>query len=116
MGEFLLIISILLLLGGSVALLLLPAVALFSVSIICLGVGLGLGVPAGIVYHVRLYRHLRAAGPIPSMLWLFPTRLHEQIEARARTRVLAPFRWGAAGFVLVLLGCLLLVAAMIKLQ
>ena len=72
------------------------------------GVGLLVGLPTGLWYHVLLYRALRPRGALARGWWLRPDRLHGLLETDERRRVMRPFRWGAAGFVLSIVGCLLL--------
>lgn len=69
--------------------------------------GLGFGVPTGLVYHLALRRALRAAGRLPARWWLRPTALHDELPRADRARVLAWCAAGAAGFVVSVLGCVL---------
>lgn len=69
--------------------------------------GLLLGTPTGIWYHVRLYRAMRAHGPLPATWWLRPDRLHQALSDEERSWVKAPFYAGAVGFVMAVLGCVL---------
>lgn len=95
------------LLGGLVAL---PA--LFSVvpweltfggGCVLVALGMAVGVPAGALYHLQLWRVLRPG----RLWWLHPTALHARLEGEARARVLRWFRVGAVGFVMAMLGCVL---------
>ena len=70
-------------------------------------VGLLVGTPTGVWYHVRLYRAMRKRGPLPSTWWLRPDRLHDALDATEKASVKVPFYAGAAGFVMAVLGCLL---------
>jgi hypothetical protein len=100
---------------GVVALLVATVVAVPAlVSVIAWNVPLGLGVtlvvlgivvgvPAGIVYHLRLYRALHPA----SGWWLHPTALHTQLSDAQRTGVMRWFRVGALSFILAIVGCAL---------
>jgi hypothetical protein len=74
-------------------------------AVVALAVGLLLGVPAGLLYHLRLYALAR---PRPSgRWWLHPTAHHGLLPAPARPEVLFWFKLGAAGFVLAVAGCAL---------
>lgn len=67
--------------------------------------GLVVGLPASLFYHVAIWR---AAQPVPPpRWWLNPTSLHGRLSARDRQRVLGWFRVGAVGFVMALVGCAL---------
>jgi hypothetical protein len=82
----------------------LPWEVTFGLGIALIALGLAIGVPAGALYHVRLYREVR---PARAGWWLHPTALHAQLDERNRARVLAWFKVGAAGFVLAITGCAL---------
>ena len=69
--------------------------------------GMLVGVPTGLVYHVALYRALRPRGALPARWWVAPLKLHPRLEARDRRRVMPWFWLGAAGFLLTCLGCVL---------
>lgn len=73
--------------------------------------GLAFGVPTGLVYHLALRRALLGAGVLPARWWLHPTALHDAIPAPARRRVLAWCGAGAAGFLVTVLGCVLVALA-----
>jgi len=96
------------LVGGAALLTYAPWDWLFGGGVMLAILGLALGVPTGFWYHVRLYRAVRPGGPVPRMWWLRPDRLHDRIAATARAHVMRPFYWGAVGFVLSIVGCLLL--------
>jgi hypothetical protein len=67
--------------------------------------GLGLGIPTSLVYHVKLARVLAARGELPPRWWLSPTRLHVCLRGAERRAVLRWFYVGGAGFVITLAGC-----------
>jgi hypothetical protein len=71
------------------------------------GLGLLLGVPTGVWYHVRLYRALRARGVVASLWWLSPGKHHGFLSKEELRPVMRPFYAGAVGFVLAVLGCVL---------
>lgn len=69
--------------------------------------GMLLGVPAGVLYHVALHRALRPRGALPARWWVAPLELHPRLEALDRRRVMPWFWLGAAGFLVTCLGCAL---------
>jgi hypothetical protein len=73
----------------------------FGVALVVLG--MAIGVPAGALYHARLYRLVRPTGK----WWLHPTALHERLKEAERPRVMSAFKLGAAGFVIAIAGCAL---------
>lgn len=74
--------------------------------------GLVGGVPAGLWYHVRLYRSL--SGAAPRRWWWRPTTLHGRLGAADRRRVMPWFYLGAAGFLLALAGCVLVAIGVLR--
>jgi hypothetical protein len=100
------------LLAAGVSLVLLAAAAgdggvhlLFVVGAGAIALGLAAGVPAGIAYHIALYRALATLGTVLRRWWCHPAPLHDHIPPAARPSVLAWFRAGAAGFLLATAGC-----------
>ncbi|MEM7411779.1 MAG: hypothetical protein AAF430_16230 [Myxococcota bacterium] len=102
---------------GAVALLALlgwlgPAVSALGwmqAGAVCIGAGLLLGVPTGVVYHWRLAAVLRARECLPARWWLRPVSLHGRLLPGERRSVHRWFFLGGAGFLLTLLGCALVV-------
>ena len=70
-----------------------------------MALGLAVGLPAGLAYHARLHRALGEGRP--RGWWLRPTALHARLAPSAWRAVRPPFVLGAAGFLIILLGCLL---------
>ena len=68
--------------------------------------GLAFGVPTGFLYHLLLRRSLLRRGPLPTRWWLQPTRFNPTLPVGDRRRVLGFCYAGAAGFLVTLLGCL----------
>lgn len=105
----------LLLVGGVVAvtmglaalLALVPWLWLFGAGLVMLAFGVFVGVPAGVWYHVMLYR-LAPRAALTRGWWLRPTALHDALGPGERPPVLWWFRLGAAGFGAVVLGAVLL--------
>jgi hypothetical protein len=74
----------------------------FGLGVALIGLGMAIGVPAGAMYHVRLWRAVRPTG---TRWWLHPTGLHPHLGDGERPSVMRWFKLGAAGFVLAILGC-----------
>ena len=106
------LVGLLVLLGSLAAFASLKLVFLLGVA--CIALGLCVGMPAGAYYHVKLYQLLRVRGPVPRRFWLQPTSYHGELE-RSQWRSIAPwFFLGGAGFVLIVLGCLIVLVAVWK--
>jgi len=108
------------LLAAAVALVLLAAAAgdgvvrlLYVSGAGAVALGLAAGIPAGILYHVKLFRALASLGTIDPRWWWHPTRLHGSLPAAGRCAVMPWFRAGAAGFLLAMAGCALILAAVL---
>jgi hypothetical protein len=93
------------LVGGGLLLPLLSWTTVLELGAAGVVLGFALGIPASLVYHVKLARALGARGELPPRWWLSPTRLHGRLRAAERRPVLCWFFAGGAGFVLTLLGC-----------
>lgn len=115
MIEALLVLGSLVLLGllGFVAPLVPPGGWIGAGWIAAAG-GLAVGVPTGLVYHVRLARALARRGRLPPRWWLRPTALHGALEPEDRRRVLPWCTAGAAGFLATVAGCLAIVAGVVS--
>lgn len=105
MGELTIaggIAAVLLLAGWAAALL---ATGLgFFLGFALLAFGLTLGLPAGAVYHLLLYRTLRGQGGVPARWWVAPHRLHGRLSGPQGRRVRVWFALGVVGFCGVLVG------------
>ncbi|HET8580197.1 MAG TPA: hypothetical protein VFL31_04290 [Nitrospiraceae bacterium] len=77
-----------------------------------LAVGLLTGVPAGLWYHLVLYRALAHRITLPPKWWIKPIALHPQLAQKDMARIKPWFRLGGFGFALSLAGGL---AAMVGL-
>ena len=84
---------------------LVPWAALVQAGALVAALGLALGVPGGLVYHLRLRAALLRRDALPRRWWVEPVRLHRHLSDAERRRVMPPFTLGAAGFVLTMLGC-----------
>jgi hypothetical protein len=98
-------------LGAMAALALLPWPWLLEAGAVLTALGFAVGLPPALVYHLRLRAALLRRGRLVRRWWLEPTRLHRFLETEDRRRVMPWFTAGAAGFVLVVLGCVLVVLA-----
>jgi hypothetical protein len=76
--------------------------------------GLAVGLPAGFVYHVRLRRWLIRHGALVRGWWVQPVRLHRHLDEPERRDIGGPFRLGAGGMVLSLVGCALVLLGVIR--
>lgn len=92
---------------------LLSGQTLVTAGVLCAAVGLLIGVPTGLWYHVLLYRCLRARGTLPQRWWLRPVVLHPRLAPAERPPVLLWFYAGGAGFMICVLGCGLVVAGVL---
>ena len=86
---------------------------LFLAGAVAVLLGLGAGIPAGLAYHLLLFRALSTSGDLPPRWWWHPTRLHERLSDAGRRSVMPWFRAGAAGFLLAVAGCALILAAVL---
>jgi len=75
--------------------------------------GLIIGVAAGVVYHVALFRALSPLGMLRPGWWWQPTNLHVHLSSALRRRVMPWFHAGAAGFLVALSGCAVILAAIV---
>jgi hypothetical protein len=96
--------------GG--AIFLVPWETLATASAWLLAAGAALGVPTGVLYHLRLARALSAKGLLPEGWYWRPLKLHPLLdEGRERTWVLIWCTLGALGFLVMVLGLIALAAA-----
>ena len=92
---------------------LVPLEWVVSAGVACTALGMLIGVPTGVWYHVRLYAVLHPRGALPARWWLRPVALHDQLEADERELVLRWFYVGGAGFFLTAAGCALVILALV---
>jgi hypothetical protein len=76
----------------------------FGCGVALVALGMAVGVPAGALYHLQLYRALRPTG---ARWWLHPTGLHGQLRDGQRGAVMRWFRIGAVGFLVAIIGCVM---------
>lgn len=79
---------------------------MWSVGLIA--AGLAIGLPAGLVYHILLARALKATSLDVKRWWLRPTTFHDALVPTTRRSVEPWFRIGAAGFMVAVVGCVVL--------
>ncbi len=79
-----------------------------------MGIGLGsiilgllLGVPAGFIYHYKLWKALKDRIALPKNWWLFPGPLRERLDSREWGELEPWWTAGGLGFLLAIAGCLL---------
>ncbi len=106
------VVGLLVVLGFSALFLSLETIVIVGVA--CVAVGIAVGLPAGTYYHLKLYRCVAARGPVPRRFWLSPTQFHADLEP-AQWRDVAPwFVMGGAGFMLIVLGCLIVMVGVLR--
>jgi hypothetical protein len=103
-----------------IVLVLLATAALPASALLWAGAGLGtfgaiFGVPAGLVYHARLWKALRRNGKSTAGIWLRPMRLHGELPEHELRVVQWWFAVGAIGFVVTILGAVAVVVAIVRL-
>jgi hypothetical protein len=74
------------------------------VGVSLMGLGFVLGVPAGLYYHVVLYRMLKPRGVLPRRWYWSPVGFHGHLLERERRSVMRWFYLGGSGFLLIMLG------------
>ena len=92
----------------------LPASTLMTVAgVATLTVGLAIGLPTGLWYHVILYRLVSAKSPLPRAWWLSPSSLHGHLTRAEERQITLWYRIGGAGFVLAVAGGLAAIAGLL---
>jgi hypothetical protein len=86
----------------------LPAMAVPSLVTLAgiglLGIGLAVGLPAGLWYHVILYRFVSPKIRVPRAWWLSPLALHRHLTDAERHSIALWYRIGGLGFALSVAG------------
>ena len=78
-----------------------------------MGLGIALGVPGGLIYHVLLRRELlRLEALVPGWIWR-PTAFHRELDASGADRIRPWFFLGGIGFLLIVLGGALLMVTLV---
>jgi hypothetical protein len=73
----------------------------------CALLGLAVGLPTSLYYHLRLHRALHPRGLLPARWWWSPIQYHALLFEGERTGILLWFYAGAFSFGLIVLGCAL---------
>lgn len=81
-----------------------PASTLTTWGLALLAFGLLVGIPAGLYYHVVLYRILGPQGRLPPRWWLSPSTYHVHLEEEEARRIRRWFVLGGVGFLCCLAG------------
>jgi hypothetical protein len=84
------------------------------VGLVTAAVGLLLGTPTGLMYHVVLHRVLKSRGTVPAGWWLSPVRYHQGLSPGEVGSFSRWFKLGAIGFSLAVVGCLLAIAGFVR--
>lgn len=89
---------------------------LFGLGLLLFAVGMAVGVPAGFWFHVVLRRMMRQRSIEQRDWWLRPFNSYNRLDARDRLPMRLWLYLGGAGFLLTVLGCVLLAVGAIKNQ
>ena len=81
-----------------------------------MGIGLGIGLPAGFLYHYRLYQALERNGTVPAGWWLSPSDFHDALPAAHFARIKPWYVLGGLSFALALAGGLSTFAGLLMLR
>lgn len=92
-----------------------PPMSLLWLGAALVGLGSVVGIPAGLVYHARLYQALRAESLDTAGMWLRPYELHKKLSEERQDPVLLWFAIGALGFVLTVTGAGAVLTALVRL-
>lgn len=91
----------------------LTAPAMIVLALGTLVLGLAVGVPTGLWYHVLLYRIVSAKVAVPPRWWLSPSDLHVHLTDTEERRIRLWYGLGGTGFVLSLVGGLAAIAGLL---
>lgn len=79
-------------------------------------VGMVLGLPAAVGYHVAMHKGLAASRVAARRWWWSPVRYHAQLDARSHRRVMPWFVAGVLGAGLAFAGCAIVVICLFRLR
>ena len=88
--------------------------ALIIVGSTLAAVGIIVGLPGGLLYHLKLRTELLQVGALPERWWLHPTREHDRLRPEQWQRVRWAHLTGALGFVVIMLGALVVFLSVFK--
>jgi len=113
MHEFLLVLASLVgvVVIGFIAKVITPEI-IIEFGLWILAGGLLIGIPAGLWYHVVLYRALKRRKTLPSWWWRRPVELHDRLTPTEFEPVRPWFVAGAVGFVLCCVGGIAAIAGL----
>ena len=77
-------------------------------------IGLLVGLPGGLFYHLKLRAELLSLGSPPQRWWLYPTDQHALLRTHQWRRVQPAFLAGAIGFAITILGALVVFLSVFK--
>ena len=80
---------------------------------VCIALGLIFGLPVALYYHIRLFRGLHRLGASTERWWVDPRPLQKVLPEREQRMLTRIFWVGGAGFLLSMLGCILLGSAVL---
>jgi len=107
------IFLVLLTLGSFLAVAYAPWVPMLQLGAGLAALGMLVGVPAGLLYHVLLRARLSEHGRLEPRWWLRPVAQHALLDEAALRRIRPAFFVGGAGFLVTLLGCLVVVLGIV---
>lgn len=114
MLEVMLVVTALASAALATALAAVPPASLMAIGgVALLLLGLLVGLPTGLWYHIVLYRLVSARSALPSTWWLAPSSFHRQLTAAEQRRLAPWYRAGGVGFVLCLAGGLAAIASLL---
>jgi hypothetical protein len=87
-----------------------PWESLYEAGIGLTVLGFVVGVPTGFIYHVRLYQVLHPRGELPKGWYWSPIQYNRRLHPDERARVMSWCYVGGAGFGVICLGLLTMVA------
>jgi hypothetical protein len=76
--------------------------------------GLAIGLPGGLLYHVKLRRALLTKGALPHRWWLRPANHHAALAPAQWRQIRSAFFVGALGFSIIMLGAVLTFLSVFK--
>ncbi len=83
-------------------------------GLMALFAGLATGMPAGVWYHVLLYRSLvRGTMPVPDQWWVSPSDFHPRLAPEELARIKPWFVLGGIGFLVSVAGGMLAMAGLL---
>jgi hypothetical protein len=94
----------------------LPVLTLVWTGVAVIVAGMAVGLPAGVGYHVAMFRGLVASGVDAPKWWWSPVRYHEQLDDKSRESVMPWFIAGVVGATLAFVGCAILVVCLFRLR